>query len=151
DPARYVRVKYFEEISELLALGFFPECFESQERFPILLEFINKSDGVKPQVRPRELLPGSVALELAALNLVNGGRAEGLRRFAGITPVTNGPNVGRIVCPRRGRDGRRAKETFLDRQLFADVRRHEHDVDQTLLDYFPDDVEKLGQVAITEL
>ena len=117
----------------------------------VLLQVVHEGDGVEPEVGAGELIRGAVALDLAALDLVNGRRAEGLGRLAGVAAVAHGPDIGGVVRARGRRHVRLAEQPFLDREQLVHVGGHEHDVHQALVHDLADDVEELGQVAVAEL
>ena len=150
DTAADVRIEDFEEVAEILPLRFFAEFFEGEEGFAVLLEIVDERDGVEAEVCAGEIGGGAVALDFAALDLVNRGGAEGLGGFAGVTAVADGPDIGGVVGAGGGGDAGVAEQSFLDRELFVDVSGHEHDVHEALVNDFADDVEKLGKVAVAE-
>src|SRR5439155_8045474 len=100
DPARNVRVEHFKEVTETFALRLFAKFLEPLEGLAVRFELVDKCAGIQTEVRPGEFVGRPVTLDLAALNVVNGRAAEGLRRFARVTPVAHRPDVGRVVGPR---------------------------------------------------
>src|SRR4051794_8907865 len=60
-------------------------------------------------------------------------------------------NVSRIVCPRRWRDLAIVEKPLLNGQGLVGARRHEHDVDQALLDDLYDLFTKVLQASVWQV
>src|SRR6266511_864141 len=151
DAAVHVRVEDFEKMPELLPLRFFTKCLVPKQGLAVLLQVVDERDRVEAQVRAGEIVARAVALDLAALDVVDGRAAKRLRWLARVAAVAHGPHVGRVVGARGGRDAGVVIEPFLDGELLVHVGGHQHDVDEALVGDLADDVEELRQVAITEL
>ena len=134
-------------MSEFLALGFLAELLVPLQRLPVARQVVHECDRIKAEVGAGEFPQRAVALNTAALNVVDGRAAERLGRLARVAAVADGPDVGRVVGARGGRDTRVFEQSFLDRDLLVHVGGHQHDVHQALTDDLADDVEELGQVA----
>src|SRR5262249_34144507 len=76
---------------------------------------------------------------------------ECLDWLARVTSVADSPYVCCVVGASGWSYVRVFEKAFFDRQLLAHVCGHEHDVDQSLMSYFADDVEKLREVAVAIL
>src|ERR1700690_4482018 len=79
-----VWVEDLKEIAELLQLSLLAELLEGEQRLAVLVEVVNERDGVEAEVGAGKLDGGAVALDLAALDLLNGRRAERLGRLPGV-------------------------------------------------------------------
>src|SRR5881394_1009375 len=91
---------------ELLPLRFLAKFLVPKQRLTVLLELVDERDGVKTKVRPGEIVARAVALDFAALDVVDGRGGARLRGLAPIAAVADYPNLGRVVGPRCGRDSR---------------------------------------------
>ena len=91
-----------------------------------------------------------LAIEMAALDMIERGRAEGQRGRCRIFATANDVNVGRVVGAGGRRDGAVVEEPLVDGQHFAGAGGHQHDVHQLRLDDLRDDVAELGQSAIAQ-
>ena len=104
DAALHVRIKDLEEMPELLPFGFFAKFFVPQQRLAVPFEVVDEGDGIQAKVRAGEIVARSVALHLAALDVVDGRAAKRLRRLARVAAVAHSPHVGGVVGTRCGRD-----------------------------------------------
>jgi len=101
------------------------------ERLHVAFEIVVERDAVETQVGPQRALLGS-AVEVAALDVIDAGRAE---RPCGLRGVAGPPcqvDVGGIVGANRGSDRRTIEEPLAKRQRMVRAGRHEHDVDESL-------------------
>ena len=150
-PLSDVRIEDFQEVPEFFPLRLLAKFLVPQQRFAVLLQVVDERDRVETEIRAGKLAAVAVALNLAALNLVNARRAERLRRFARVATVAHRPNIRGVIRARGGRDVGVLEQPFLDGELLVHVGGHQHDVHQPLMRDLANDVEKLGQVAIAEL
>ena len=149
DARVHVRIEDFKEVAEALALRLLAELLIPEQGLPVLIEFVDVGDRIQTEVRTRELARAiAVALDLAALDVVDARAAEGLARLAGVSAVAHRPHVRRVVGAGGGCDMRLLEEAFLDGELLRHVGGHQHDVHESLMRDLPDDVEELRQVAV---
>ena len=92
-----------------------------------------------------------LAVQVAALNVVERGRAERKRRLRRILAAADNVDVGGVVHAGGRRDLAPVENALVDRQSLTGAGRHEHDVHQALLDDLLDDVAEFGQAAVTQL
>ena len=104
-------------------------------------------DAVEPKI-DAALPLGRGAIEMPALNVIEGGRAKRQRRVRGITAAANDVDVGRVVDAGGRRDGAVVEDAFLKCEHLAGAGRHEHDVHKLRFNNLLDDVAKLVQAAI---
>ncbi len=100
DAAGDVRVEHFQEITELLPFRLFAKFLERQQRLPVRLQLVDERHRIKAEIGAREFSACAVALDLAALDLVDAGRAKRLRRLFGVAAVPHRPDIGRVVRAR---------------------------------------------------
>jgi hypothetical protein len=151
DTGIHVRIKDFQEMPESLSFRLFPKLLVPEQRFAILFQLVDEGDRVEAQVRAGEF-PATiaVALDLAALDVVDARTSEWLARFARVGAVSRRPDVRRVVRSRGGRDVRILEQPFLDRNLLVHVGGHQHNVHEAVMCDFADNVEELGQITIAE-
>ncbi len=78
-----------------------------------------------------------LAVEMAALDVIERRRAEGPRRVGRILAATDNVDVGRVVRAGGRRDRAVVEEPALHGQHLAGAGGHEHDIDELLLDDLP--------------
>ena len=75
-----------------------------------------------------------LAVEMAALDVIERRRAERQRRLDRIPAAADDMDVGGVVGAGGRRDGAVVEDAFVNGQHFAGAGGHEHDVHQLLLD-----------------
>ena len=102
-----VRIEDFEEMPELLPLGLLAKFLVPKQRLAVLLEIVDERDRVEAEVRAGKIAAAvAVALDLAALDVIDARAAERLARLARVAAVAHRPDVGGVVRARGGRDVR---------------------------------------------
>ena len=135
------------KVPKALGLGLDAKGLVGFQRAVVEIDVVVERDGIKAQVRAERPLVRS-ALDLAALDVVDRGRAERLRRLLSIASAAAGqPDVGRVVGPDGRRDVAVVEQAFLDRQHLVGTGAHQHDVDQPLGDDLAHQLAILGQRA----
>ncbi len=109
-----VRIEHFEEVAKFLSLGFFAKFFEPEKRLAVLVQVVDESDGVKTEIRAGKIGARAVAIQLAALDVIDAGAAEWLGCFARVAAMPNRPNIRGVVRACGGRHLRIAKQPFLN-------------------------------------
>ena len=130
-PLRSIGVEDFQKVAKALALGLFAESAIVLERDQIVVQAVVERDAVQPQIRAAVSL-GGLAIDVAALDVVEIRGAKGLRRLGDVAAVADGKYVAGVVGPRGGRDVAVFEQPLADRQHVVAAGRHEHDVDQPL-------------------
>ena len=145
-----VRIEDFQEVAETLALGFLPESLQAAQCLDIEFQAVVECDGVQTEVDPiRSFL--RVTVQVAALDVVDGGRAERARGFGMHAAAACDMDVCRVVGPGRGRDGRVVEQTLFQHKKFTGAGRHQRDVDDALPDDVTDLLPVLGEGPETDL
>ena len=133
DGSRHVGIEHFQKVPKPLPLGFEPEFVVLRERFEIGFESVVERHRVQSQVDAARPLR-RCAVDVPALHVIDGRRTKRPRRF-GVNPAAaNDVDVGGIVRAGGRRDGRVVEQPLFDRQLLARAGRHQHDIDNALLD-----------------
>src|SRR5207248_1057360 len=101
NPTADIGIKDLQEIAEFLSFGLFTECFKREQSLAILLQVVNESHRIEPQVSAGKILRGAIALNAAALNLIDGRSPKRLRRLARVASMAHCPNVGGVIGSRR--------------------------------------------------
>src|SRR5262249_61357424 len=130
----------------------FTFCFEAEllvllQRLAVNGRVILEGNAVQTEVRA-EMAFLRLAIDMAALNVVERRRAERQRRLGRVLAAAENVDVRRIVDARRGRDRAVSKNSFVNGQHFAGAGGHEHDIHQALLDDLLDLVAELSQGPI---
>lgn len=128
-----IGIEDLEEVAEVFAFGLLAEFLEGGEGAVVALDAVGEGDGVEAEVGAADRFIG-VAIELAAFDVVDGGGAEGAGGLFDVIAAPNDPDVGGVVGAGGGGDGGVGEELFADGELFDVGGRHEHDVDEALLD-----------------
>ncbi len=128
-----VGVEDFEEVAELLPLGLLAELVEPLERGEIEGQVVVEGHAVQAEVGAEGSLLGR-AIEVAALDVVEAGRAERPGRLLGVARASGDVDVGRVVRPGGRGDGGIFEHPLANRQGVVGAGRHQHDVDHPLLD-----------------
>src|SRR5690349_21093705 len=104
-------------MAEALPLRFLAKRFIPQQRFPVLVELVDESNRVKTKVSSWKFSNRAITLDLAALDLIDGGGAEGLGCFPGIAAVADRPDIRGIIGTRGGGDHGIGKQLLLNGEL----------------------------------
>ncbi len=150
DRLRPVGIEHFEEVAEALALGLQAELLVLLQGGAVEHRIVVEGDAVQAEVGAERTFL-RLAVEMAALDMIERGGAEGQRRRCRIFAAADDVNVGGVVGAGGGRDGAVVEEPLVDGQHFAGAGGHEHDVHQLCFDDLRDDVAELGQGAIAQL
>ena len=149
DRLRTIRIEDLEEMLESLALGLFPKKLVLLRRLAIERGVVIERDAVEAEVGAEVALIG-LAVEVAALDMVQRRRTERPRRIGRIATAAHDVDIGGIVGPGRRRHVAVLEQPLLNGERLARARRHQHDIDEPLLHDLLDDGAKLGERAITQ-
>src|SRR5437588_304183 len=106
-------------MTKCLPFGLFAKFFVPEQGLAILLQVVDKRDGIESEIGTRKGVLGRVTLDLPTLDLIDAGAAERLRGLSSIAPVADGPNIGRIIGPGCRRDRRLLEDPFFNGELFV--------------------------------
>ncbi len=141
---RRVRVEDLEEVPEALLLGLDAEGPILIEGAGVAVDVVVEGHAVQAEVGPGDALR---AVHAAALDLLDGRGAEGLRRLLEVGALADHVHIGGVVGPGRGGHVGVVEQPLADGQQVVGMGGHEHDVDQALADHLADALVELGQAA----
>ncbi len=102
------------------------------------IDVVVQRDGIEPEVGPEAAL-ARLAFDAAALDVVDRGGAERLRRLPAVVARAGGqPNIGCVVGSHGGRDAAVVEQPLVNRQHLVRAGAREHDVDEPLGDDLAD-------------
>src|SRR5205085_3342821 len=109
-----------------------------------------EGDAVQAEVGPQRTLR-RWAVEMAALDVVEGRRAEGQRRLGLVFAAADNVDVRGVVDARGGCYRAVVEQPAVNGQHLAGAGRHQHDVHQGLVNDLADEVAELTQTAVAYL
>ena len=115
DRAGDVGVEHLEEVAKAFSFGLLAKVVKPFEGHDVAVEVVVERHAVQTEVGPPGALFGS-AIEVAALDVIETGGAEGSLGALVVASAPSEMDVGRIVGANRRGDGRAIEESFAESQ-----------------------------------